>query len=236
MSKRLRSLRKDIQSGRCYKVDDAIKFFTDDYCQKYKAKFNETIELITKLGVDVKQSNQMVKGSVGLPNVLDKVKKVAVIADNSRIRDAQKAGADFIGGEDLIKKIQEGFTDFEVCIATPNMMNKINIIAKILGPKGLMPDVKIGTISDDIATAVKKNKRGHLVFKVDKAGIVHTGIAKISFTTNKIKENIMSLYNAILLLKPAKLKGVYIKKLFLTCTHGPSLQLDLRSLLDYPRG
>lgn len=233
MSKRLRDAKKHVQSRKYYAVDDAVAFFINDYTQRYSANFDETIELIIKLGVDTKQSSQVVKGLVSLPNTLGKVKKVAAIVDNLRIQDAKRAGADFVGGEDLIKKIKEGFTDFEVCIATPNMMSKINTIAKILGPKGLMPDVKIGTISDDITVAIEKNKKGQLLFKVDKAGIVHAGIAKTSFATSKIKENIILLYDTIVSAKPTKLKGIYIRKSFLTCTHGPSLKLDLRSFLGY---
>jgi len=233
MSKRLRDVKKHVQSTKHHAVDDAVAFFINDYTQKYSANFDETIELVVKLGIDTKQSNQVVKGSVSLPNTLGKVKKVAAIVDNLRIQDAKRAGADFVGGEDLIKKIKEGFTDFEVCIATPNMMSKINAIAKILGPKGLMPDVKTGTISDDIAVAIEKNKKGQLLFKVDKSGIVHAGIAKISFAASKIKENIMSLYDTIILAKPTKLRGIYIRKSFLTCTHGPSLKLDLRSFSGY---
>lgn len=231
MSKRIENAKKLIDENRCYSLDEAIAFFSKEYSGKYSAKFDETIEFILKLGIDAKQSDQMVRGAVTMPNGLGKEKKVAVIIESSRIKEAKDSGADEVGGEDLIEKIKGGFLDFEVCVSTPGMMSKVSTIGKLLGPKGLMPNPKLGTVSDDIKATVKNIKKGQVEFRVDKNGIIHTGIAKIKLEQEKIKENIMEVYNAIMSAKPTKSKGIYMKNLFLTTTHGPSIKLDLKSFV-----
>lgn len=231
MSKRIENAKKLIDENRCYSLDEAIAFFSKEYLGRYSAKFDETIEFILKLGIDAKQSDQIVRGAVTMPNGLGKEKKVAVIIESSRIKEAKDSGADEVGGEDLIEKIKGGFLDFEVCLSTPRMMSKVSTIGKLLGPKGLMPNPKLGTVSDDIKATVKNIKKGQVEFRVDKNGIIHTGIAKIKLEQEKIKENIMEVYNAIMSAKPKKSKGIYMKNLFLTTTHGPSIKLDLKSFV-----
>lgn len=232
MSKRLRDAKKSISPERHCNVNEAIKFFTKDYFLSYKAGFDETIDFTIKLGINAKQSDQMVKGVVNIPNSLGKKLKIIVIVDSSRKEEVQNSGADMVGGEDLIQKIKQGFLDFEACIATPSMMPQVSSIGRLLGPKGLMPNPKFGTVTDNVALAIENIRKGQIKFRMDKTGIVHAGIAKISFKAEKVKENLMEFYNAILLAKPAKSKGVYVQGLFLSCTHGPSIKLDLRYLTD----
>ena len=231
MGKRIENAKKAIKNNKLYSLNDAISFFLNEYSKKYTVKFDETIEFISKLGIDAKQSDQMVRGAVAMPNGLGKEKKVVVIIEESRIDEAKKSGAEEVGGEDLIEKIKGGFLDFEACVATPTMMPKISKIGKLLGPKGLMPNPKLGTVSDDVVSAVKSIKKGQVEFRIDKNAIIHAGVAKIGFDEKKIKKNIMKLYNAILAAKPTKSKGIYIKEIFLSCTHGPSLKLDLKSFV-----
>ncbi len=231
MSKRLKKARQSINLKKCYTIDEAISFFTEDYFVNYRAKFDETAEFVMKLGVDVKKSDQMVRGVVTMPNGLGKEKKIAVIVDSSKMEEAKSSGADSIGGEDLIEKIKKGFLDFEACVATPSMMSKVSSIGKLLGPKGLMPNPKLGTVTDNIAAIVKSIKKGQVEFCPDKSGAIRVGIAKISFEAKKTKENLLELYNAVLSSRPTKFKGIYVQRLFLSCTHGPSIKLDLRSLI-----
>lgn len=232
MGKRIENAKKLINASKYYSLDDAISFFLKDYAGKFKAKFDETIELILKLGIDVKQSDQMVRDVVTMPHGLGRDRKVAVIADLERIQEAKDAGAEEVGGEDLIEKIKGGFLDFDVCLATPMMMPKVAAVARILGPKGLMPNPKLGTVSDNVANAVKNVKSGQIEFRVEKNGIIHAGVAKIGFSQNKIKDNIMALYKAVLAAKPAKSKGMYVLGSFLSVTHGPSLRLDLKTFVN----
>ena len=232
MGKRIENAKKLIDVNKHYSLDDAILFFLKEYTGKFKAKFDETIEFVLKLGIDVKQSDQMVRGVLAMPHGLGKKKKVAVIANSEKIQEAKNAGAEEVGGEDLIEKIKGGFLDFDACLATPAMMAKIATIAKILGPKGLMPNPKLGTVSENISGAVKNIKSGQIEFRVDKNGIIHAGIAKIGFSKEKIKANIIALYEAVLGAKPAKSKGVYVLNAFLSSTHGPSLKLDLKTFIN----
>jgi large subunit ribosomal protein L1 len=231
MGKRIENAKKLIDKSKNYSLDEAISFFLKDYSEKHSAKFDETIEFIMKLGVDAKQSDQMVRGAVAMPHGLGKEKKVVVIIESSRIKEAQSSGAEEVGSEDLIEKIKGGFFDFDVCVSTPGMMPKVSAIGKLLGPKGLMPNPKLGTVSDDIKSTVQNIKKGQVEFRVDKSGIIHAGIAKLGFEQKKIKENIMELYGAVLSAKPAKSKGMYMKDLFLSTTHGPSIKLDLKSFV-----
>src|SRR5262249_19922533 len=199
---------------------DAIK-------KAHYAKFDETVELVLNLGVDPKHSDQMVRGTVVLPHGLGKSKRVLVIASGEKIREAQAAGADYVGGEDMVEKIQQGWTDFEAVIATPDMMKSAGRLGKVLGPRGLMPNPKTGTVTFDVARAVKEIKAGKVEFRVDKTGIIHSPIGKISFDASKIAENAQALLAAILKAKPAAAKGKYVKRITLTSTMGPGIPIDL---------
>ena len=190
------------------------------------AKFDETVELVVNLGVDPKHSDQMVRGTVVLPNGLGKSKRVLVIASGEKVREAQEAGADFVGGEDMVQKIQEGWTDFEAVIATPDMMKSAGRLGKVLGPRGLMPNPKTGTVTFEIARAVKEIKAGKVEFRVDKTGIVHSPIGKINFDALKLAENAAALLSAIQKAKPAAAKGKYVKRVTLTSTMGPGILID----------
>ena len=190
------------------------------------AKFDETVELVVNLGVDPKHSDQMVRGTVVLPHGLGKSKRVLVIASGEKVREAQEAGADFVGGDDMVQKIQEGWTDFEAVIATPDMMKSAGRLGKVLGPRGLMPNPKTGTVTFEVARAVKEIKAGKVEFRVDKTGIIHSPIGKISFEALKLAENAQALLGAILKAKPAAAKGKYVKKTTLTSTMGPGIPID----------
>ena len=190
------------------------------------AKFDETVEVAINLGVDPKHSDQMVRGTVVLPNGLGKAVRVLVIAGSDKVRDAQEAGADLVGGEDMVQKIQEGWTDFDAVIATPDMMKSVGRLGKVLGPRGLMPNPKTGTVTFEVARAVKEIKAGKVEFRVDKAGIVHSPVGKISFDAPKLAENAAALLAAIMKAKPAAAKGKYVKRITLTSTMGPGIGID----------
>jgi large subunit ribosomal protein L1 len=232
MGKRIENAKKLVDENKLYALNDAISFFLKEYTNKSKAKFDETVEFVIKLGVDARQSDQTVRGAVTMPHGLGKEKRVVFIVDEKRAKDAKDAGADEVGGEDLIEKIKGGFLDFDACLSTPAMMPKVASIARLLGPKGLMPNPKLGTVSDDIAVAVKNIKQGQVEFRCEKNGIVHAGIGKMGFDKEKIKENLLTLYDAILVAKPSKSKGTYIKAAFLSSTQGPSLKLDLKTFVN----
>ena len=189
-------------------------------------KFDETVELVANLGIDAKQSDQMVRGTVVLPHGLGKSKRVLVIATGEKVREAQDAGADFVGGEDMVQKIQEGWTDFDAVIATPDMMRSAGRLGKVLGPRGLMPNPKTGTVTFEVAQAVKEIKAGKVEFRVDKQGIIHSPIGKISFEAGKLAENAHALISAIIKAKPAAAKGKFVKKVTLTSTMGPGVTID----------
>src|SRR5579872_6724259 len=189
-------------------------------------KFDETVELVLNLGVDPKQSDQMVRGTVVLPHGLGKSKRVLVIASGEKVREAQEAGADFVGGEDMVQKIQEGWTDYEAVIATPDMMKSAGRLGKVLGPRGLMPNPKTGTVTFEIARAVKEIKAGKVEFRVDKTGIIHSPVGKISFPAKNLADNAHALIGAILKAKPAAAKGKFVKKVTLTSTMGPGVTID----------
>ena len=189
-------------------------------------KFDETVELVANLGVDPKQSDQMVRGTVVLPHGLGKSKRVLVIATGEKVREAQEAGADFVGGEDMVQKIQEGWTDFDAVIATPDMMRSAGRLGKVLGPRGLMPNPKTGTVTFEVARAAKEIKAGKVEFRVDKTGIIHSPVGKVSFDATKLAENAQALLAAVIKAKPATAKGKYVKKLTLTSTMGPGIPID----------
>jgi large subunit ribosomal protein L1 len=189
-------------------------------------KFDESVDIVLNLGVDPKHSDQMVRGTVVLPHGLGKSKRVIVIATGEKVREAEEAGADFCGGEELVQKIQEGWTDYDAVIATPDMMKSAGRLGKVLGPRGLMPNPKTGTVTFDIAKAVREIKAGKVEFRVDKAGIIHAAVGKISFDAQKLAENAQALLGAVVKAKPAVAKGKYVKKVTLTSTMGPGILIN----------
>ena len=191
------------------------------------AKFDETVELHLRLGVDPKHADQMVRGTVVLPNGLGRSKRVLVIASGDKQREATEAGADFVGGEDAVQKIQGGWLDFDAVIATPDMMRSVGKLGKVLGPRGLMPNPKTGTVTMDVAKAVKETKAGKVEFRVDKTGIIHAPVGKVSFAAEKLVENAASLIAAVIKAKPAAAKGKYVKSVTICSTMGPGVKLDV---------
>lgn len=190
------------------------------------AKFDETVDIAVRLGVDPRHADQMVRGAVVLPNGLGKDVRVLVFAKGEKEKEARDAGADFVGAEDLVAKIQEGWFDFDTAIATPDMMGVVGKIGKLLGPRGLMPNPKVGTVTFDVGRAVKESKSGKVEFRVEKAGIIHAPVGKASFEGTKLEENILALVDALMKAKPSAAKGTYVKKICLSTTMGPGVRLD----------
>src|SRR5580765_593585 len=217
---------RKLVEARPYNLEEAAELLR----KAHFVKFDETVELVLNLGVDPKQSDQMVRGTVVLPHGLGKSKRVLVIASGEKVREAEEAGADFVGGEDMVQKIQEGWTDFEAVIATPDMMRSAGKLGKVLGPRGLMPNPKTGTVTFEVAKAIKEVKAGKVEFRVDKAGIVHCAIGKIQFDAAKLAENAHAVIDAVVKAKPAAAKGKYVKKITLTSTMGPGITIDLTEL------
>jgi len=209
---------------RPYPLNEAVPLV-----QKVKfAKFDETVELHVRLGVDPKHADQMVRGTIVLPNGLGKSKKVLVIASGDKQREARDAGADLVGGDEMVAKIQtENWTDFDAVIATPDMMRAVGRLGKVLGPRGLMPNPKTGTVTVDVAQAVKEIKAGKVEFRVDKTGVIHCPVGKISFTSDKLLENASSLLQAVVKAKPAAAKGKYVRSVTICSTMGPGVPLDV---------
>jgi large subunit ribosomal protein L1 len=207
-----------------YPLDQAVPLV-----KKVKfAKFDETVELHMRLGVDPKHADQMVRGTVVLPNGLGKSKRVLVIASGDKQREATDAGADFVGGDDMVAKIQsENWIDFDAVIATPDMMRSLSKLGKILGPRGLMPNPKTGTVTMDVKQAVKEVKAGKVEFRVDKTGVIHVPVGKVSFESNKLVENASSLLQAVVKAKPAAAKGKYVRSVTICSTMGPGVPLDV---------
>src|SRR5664279_1630723 len=193
-------------------------------------KFDETVDLVVRLGVDPRHADQMVRGAVVLPNGLGKDVRVLVFAKGEKEKEARDAGADFVGAEDLVAKIQEGWFDFDTAIATPDMMGVVGKIGKLLGPRGLMPNPKVGTVTFEVTRAVKESKAGKVEFRVEKAGIVHAPVGKVSFDADLLKGNVLALVEALLKAKPSAAKGTYIKKITLSSTMGPGVNLDISNV------
>ena len=214
---------KKIDSVKKYSVEEAFKMVVESA----PAKFDESIDVAIRLGIDPKQSDQQVRGAIALPHGLGKNVKVVVFAKGPKEAEAKAAGADFVGADDLVAKIQGGWLDFDKCIATPDMMATVSKVAKVLGPRGLMPNPKVGTVTMNVGEAVTAEKRGKLAFRIDKAGIVHAGIGKKSLGPQKLKENFMTLLSAVMKAKPATSKGIYLRKLSVASTMGPGVGMDV---------
>src|SRR5580692_7583732 len=224
--KKFSAARAQIAVDRTYTIEDAVPL-----AQKVKfAKFDETVELTLRLGVDPKHADQMVRGTVVLPFGLGKSKRVLAIASGEKQKEAQEAGADVVGGEEMVDKIQAGFLDFDAVVATPDMMRAVGKLGKVLGPRGLMPNPKTGTVTVDIAKAVKEIKAGKVEFRVDKTGIIHSPVGKLSFPTDKLIENASSLIQAVLKAKPSAAKGKYVKTATVCSTMSPGVNIDVTTL------
>lgn len=226
VSKRYKEAISKYDPTRTYQLDEALEILD----QLPKAKFDETVEVAINLGVDPKHSDQMVRGAVTLPNGTGKSVRVLVFAKGEKEKEALEAGADYVGAEDIVEKIQQGWLEFDKAVATPDIMGLVGKLGKILGPRGLMPNPKVGTVTFDVAKAVKELKAGKIEFKVDKAGIIHAPIGKLSFGKDKIKENFIALLDTVIKLKPATSKGIYLKKCAISSTMGPGIKIDPISL------
>ncbi len=213
---------RKLVEARPYRLEEAAEVLR----KAHFVKFDETVELVLNLGVDPKQSDQMVRGTVVLPHGLGKSKRVLVIASGEKVREAQDAGADFVGGDEIVQKIQEGWTDYDAVIATPDMMRSAGRLGKVLGPRGLMPNPKTGTVTFEVAKAIQEIKAGKVEFRLDKTGIIHSPVGKISFSAKQLAGNAQSLLAAVIKAKPAAAKGKYIKRITLTSTMGPGVQID----------
>ncbi len=224
--KRYRKVEALVDKTRVYSIDEGIRLLG----KTASAKFDETVELSVGLGVDPRKADQNVRGSVALPHGLGKTVRVAVFARGAKAAEAEAAGADIVGAEDLVQRVQEGFQDFDSVIATPDMMVQVGKIGKILGPRGLMPSPKIGTVTFDIGETVKAVKAGRADYKVDKTGIVHVPVGKGSFKAEQLQENLMAVLNAVIKAKPSTSKGVYVKNASISLTMGPGVRLDVAPL------
>lgn len=211
-----------VEPGKRYTLKEAV----DLVIKAAPAKFDETVDTAIRLGVNPQHADQMVRGSVVLPNGLGKSVRVLAFAKGEKEKEALDAGADFAGGDDIIEKIKGGWMDFDRVIATPDMMGSVGKIGKILGPRGLMPNPKVGTVTFDVGKAVKELKAGKVEFRVEKAGIVHTPVGKVSFGPQKLEENIMSIIEAVVKLKPASSKGTYLRSIAVSTTMGPGIKID----------
>ena len=227
LSKRVTSSREGVDREKLYTIDEAIKMVKE----RAKAKFDETIEVAINLGVDPRHADQMVRGVVNLPNGTGRTLRVGVFARGAKAEEAKAAGADVVGAEDLVERVQGGNIDFDRCIATPDMMPLVGRLGKVLGPRGMMPNPKIGTVTMDVATAVKGAKGGSVEFRVEKAGIVQAGVGKASFSEEKLVQNVKALADAVSKAKPAGAKGTYIQRVAVSSTMGPGVKVEPGTLL-----
>ena len=223
LGKRARAAREAFAGKENLSVEEAVALVKANA----KAKFDETIEIAVNLGVDPRHADQMVRGVIGLPNGTGKDVRVAVFARGAKADEAKEAGADIVGAEDLMETVQNGTIDFDRCIATPDMMPIVGRLGKVLGPRNLMPNPKVGTVTMDVAQAVKGAKGGEVQFKAEKAGVVHAGVGKASFDEAKLVENVRAFINAVAKAKPSGAKGAYMKKISLTSTMGPGVSVDV---------
>jgi len=226
LTKRQKALQGKVDTTKLYAILDALSIVKD--CAT--AKFDESIDVAVQLGIDAKKSDQVVRGAVVLPHGTGKTKRVAVFAQGAKAEEARAAGADIVGMEDLAEKVKAGQMDFDVVIASPDTMRIVGTLGQILGPRGLMPNPKVGTVTPDVATAVKNAKAGQVQFRVDKAGIVHGTIGRRSFDSDKLKENLAALVDALSKAKPSASKGIYLKKIAVSSTMGVGVRVDTQSL------
>ena len=222
IAKRTAKAREGVDSRKFYTLDDAVKMVKE----RATAKFDETVELALNLGVDPRHADQMVRGVVTLPSGTGRTVRVAVFAKGPNADKAKAAGADIVGAEDLFEIVQSGKIDFDRCIATPDMMGLVGRLGKVLGPRGLMPNPRVGTVTPDVETAVKAAKGGSVEFKVEKAGIVHAGVGKASFSEDDLKANIRAFVDSVVKARPTGAKGTYLKKIALSSTMGPGVRID----------
>jgi large subunit ribosomal protein L1 len=226
IGKRTKKIREGLDPAKAYPLPEAVKMVKE----RAKAKFDETIEIAMNLGVDPKHADQMVRGVVNLPNGTGRTQRVAVFARGAKADEAKAAGADVVGAEDLVTEVQGGRIDFDRVIATPDLMPLVGRLGKVLGPRGIMPNPKVGTVTMDVATAVKASKGGSVEFRVEKAGIVQAGVGKASFSEEKLVQNIMAFADAVQKAKPAGAKGHYINRVAVSSTMGPGVKVDSATL------
>ncbi len=228
--KKFRAAAEKVDRNKRYPIDEGFKLLKETAAIR-KVKYDESVDVAVNLGVDPKHADQMVRGAVVLPNGIGKTVRVAVFAKGDKVREAQEAGADIVGAEDLQQKIEGGFLDFDTVIATPDMMGVVGRLGKVLGPRGLMPNPKTGTVTPDVTKAVKEAKGGKVEFRVEKAGILHAPVGKASFPAEKLAENFNALLDLVMKLKPATAKGVYLKSVAVSTTMGPGIKLDTSEIL-----
>ena len=220
--KKYRAAEEKVEAGRKYTLEDGVAKVKEIAF----AKFDETVELTMWLGVDPRKADQLVRGTVVLPHGLGRSKSVLVIAQGEKQKEAEEAGADFVGGEEMVDRIKGGWLDFDAVIATPDMMRLVGQLGKVLGPRGLMPNPKTGTVTPDVTTAVRETKAGKVEYRVDKTGVIHVPVGKVSFDSDKIRENTQVLIDAVVRAKPATAKGKYVRKVNLASTMSPGVLLD----------
>lgn len=224
--KRLRKIAEGLDPNKVYTLAEAVEFLQ----KNSSTKFKETLEIAVNLNVDPRKAEQNLRGMVQLPHGTGKTVRVAVFAKDEKVEEAKKAGADVVGSDDLLEKIQKGFMDFDRCIATPDMMGLVGRLGKVLGPRGLMPNPKLGTVTTDVAAAVKAAKSGQVEYRTEKTGIVQAGIGKLAFTKDQLMDNAKFFVDALLKVRPTGIKGSYIKKISLTSTMGVGLKVDVSSI------
>ena len=228
MNKRHQKNLEQVDREKRYALNEAVQLLS----QLSGAKFDESVDVAIRLGVDPKQTDQGVRGAVGLPHGTGKTVRIAVFARGAKADEAKAAGADLIGGDDLVEKVLGGFIDFDKVVATPDMMAQVGKLGKVLGPRGLMPNPKLGTVTMDVTKAVKELKAGKVEFRIDKAGIVHASVGKKSFAAEKIRENAQVLIDAIIKAKPQGAKGVYLRSITLSSTMGPGIKVDTQEFIQ----
>ena len=228
MNKRYKKNLEMVDAKRLYPLDEAL----DVLLKQTAPKFDEAVDIALRLGVDPKQADQNVRGTVALPHGIGKKVRVAVFAKGDKAREAEAAGADIVGDADLVEKVEKGFVDFENTVATPDMMGLVGKLGKVLGPRGLMPNPKLGTVTMDVAKAVKELKAGRIEFRLDKAGIIHSLVGKKSFSKENLKGNVMTLMEAVVKAKPTSSKGNYLKSVTISSTMGPGIHLDPSQFME----
>lgn len=226
ISKRFKELKTKIKEDDMYNISEAIKLIKE----LANTKFNESVDISIKLGIDTQKEH--VRGTAALPYGTGKTKRVLVFAEGAKAKEAESAGADFVGVDEYFKRIEEGWLDFDAAISTPNLMPKVSKLGKVLGPRGLMPNPKIGTVTEDVEKAVKEIKLGKVEFKIDKGGCIHCALGKISFETEKLQENVVQFLKAVWGAKPATSKGVYFKSIYISSTMGPSVKLNPTNVME----